>query len=291
MTSKVFSSILGNSQKLDGGAMFGNAPKALWQRWIPADDLNRIDLSCRCLLIQDGERNILLETGIGAFFPPKLQQRFGVVEQNHVLLENLKALGLDHSDIDIVLLSHLHFDHAGGLLEPYQESREPNLLFPNATFICSQKSFSRACHPHARDKASFIPHLQRQLQESNRLVLVEEEFCPLLGPDYRFVYSNGHTPGLLCTEVQTETGPILFGADLIPGTSWVHTPITMGYDRFPELLIDEKTEILQSLVARSGYIFFTHDHKVALARIVQDERGRFTTTLHQENILQQRFIA
>ncbi|MAA80502.1 MAG: MBL fold hydrolase [Deltaproteobacteria bacterium] len=234
---------------------------------------------------------MLLETGIGAFFSPKFQRRFGVVEQRHVLLENLNALGLTHSDIDIVLLSHLHFDHAGGLLESYQESKEPDLLFPNATFICSNKAFLRACNPHARDKASFIPHLQRQLQDSGRLVLVEEEHCPLLGPDFRFIYSNGHTPGLLCTEIQTQIGPILFGADLIPGSSWVHTPITMGYDRFPELLIDEKTEILQSLVDRSGYIFFTHDHKVALARIVQDERGRFTTTLHQEHLLKQRFIA
>lgn len=291
MTTKIFSSILGNSQKLDGGAMFGNAPKALWQRWIPADNLNRIDLSCRCLLIQDEGKNILLETGIGAFFSPKLQQRFGVVEKEHVLLKNLKKIGLSHSDIDIVILSHLHFDHAGGLLEPYQESKTPKLLFPKATFITSKDAFSRACHPHARDKASFIPHLQQQLQDSRRLVLVQDEYCSLLGPDYRFVYSSGHTPGLLCTEIQTQLGPILFGADLIPGSSWVHTPITMGYDRFPELLIDEKTEILQSLLSRSGYIFFTHDHKVALARVVQDDRGRFTTNQHQEYLLHKRFVA
>ena len=291
MTSKRFSSILGNSQKLDGGAMFGNAPKALWQRWIPADELNRIDLSCRCLLIQDGEKNILFETGIGAFFSPKLQQRFGVVEKEHMLLKNLEHMGLSHADIDVVVLSHLHFDHAGGLLESYQESKTPDLLFPNATFITSKEAFHRACNPHARDKASFIPHLQEQLQDSGRLVLVEEESCPVLGPDYRFVYSNGHTPGLLCTEIQTPLGPILFGADLIPGSTWVHIPITMGYDRFPELLIDEKTQILQSLLRRSGYIFFTHDHKVALARITQDERGRCTTKEHQEHLYQQRFFA
>ena len=291
MTKKIFTSILGNSQKLDGGAMFGNAPKALWQRWIPADEQNRIDLSCRCLLIQDDNKNILLETGIGAFFSPKLQQRFGIVEDKHVLLDNLAKIGLSHEDIDIVILSHLHFDHAGGLLESYQESVTPKLLFSNATFITSKEAFSRACNPHPRDRASFIPHLQQQLIDTGRLVLVEDEYVDLLGSDYRFVYSNGHTPGLLCTEIQTEKGPILFGADLIPGSSWVHTPITMGYDRFPELLIDEKTEILKSLVTRSGYIFFTHDHKVALARIIQDDRGRFTTSQHRNHLLQQRFIA
>lgn len=287
--TKLFTSLLGNSQKLDGGAMFGNAPKALWERWIPADDRNRIDLSCRCLLVQEEGRNILLETGIGAFFTPKLQQRFGVVETDHILLKSLKKLGLSHEDIDIIILSHLHFDHAGGLLEAYQQDKVPDILFPNAKYIVSTKAFERACTPHPRDKASFIPHLQQQLKDSQRLELVDGPYSSLLGKEYRFIYSHGHTPGLLCTEIQTPLGPILFGADLIPGCSWVHTPITMGYDRFPELLIDEKSKLLPSLVRRSGYIFFTHDHNVALARVVRDERGRFTTSQHQEHLHQQSF--
>ena len=162
-------------------------------------------------------------------------------------------------------------------------------MFPNAKYIVSKDALSRAISPHPRDKASFIPHLQEELQDSQRLILVDGTQSSLLGDDYRFVYSHGHTPGLLCTEIQTPMGPILFGADLIPGCSWVHTPITMGYDRFPELLIDEKTNILQSLVQRSGYIFFTHDHKVALARVTQDKRGRFTTAQHQEHLHQQSF--
>ena len=106
-------SVLGNSQRLDGGAMFGNAPKALWTRWAQPDEENRIPLACRALLIEDGDRKILLETGIGAFFEPRLRERFGVVEGDHVLLSSLSALGLTHQDIDVVVLSHLHFDHAG----------------------------------------------------------------------------------------------------------------------------------------------------------------------------------
>ena len=115
-------SLMGNSQKLDGGAMFGNAPRALWGRWAAPDDENRIDLACRALLATPlNGRTVLFEAGIGAFFDPKLRERYGVVEDRHVLLDSLAAAGFKPSDIDVVVLSHLHFDHAGGLLQPYEE--------------------------------------------------------------------------------------------------------------------------------------------------------------------------
>ena len=111
-------SIAGNSQKLDGGSMFGNAPRAMWTKWATPDALNRIPLATRALLATplDG-KTVLFETGIGAFFEPKLRERFGVQEARHVLLDSLREAGFDHADIDVVVLSHLHFDHAGGLLE------------------------------------------------------------------------------------------------------------------------------------------------------------------------------
>ena len=112
-------SLLGNSQKLDGGAMFGNAPKAMWSQWYPCDEENRIHLQCRCLLVQEEDRNILFETGVGAFFDPKMKDRFGVQETEHCLIQSLQAQGLSVDDIDIIVLSHLHFDHAGGLLPAY----------------------------------------------------------------------------------------------------------------------------------------------------------------------------
>lgn len=268
-------SLNGNTQKLDGGAMFGNAPKAMWSRWIEPDESNRIPLACRCLLAKDLDgRNVLFETGIGAFFEPALRERYGVVESRHVLLESLAEVGLSHEDIDVVVLSHLHFDHAGGLLAAWEEGKPAQLLFPHARFLVGAQHWQRALKPHPRDRASFIPELQPLLQDSGRLELVAGEYSQALGRMVRFCFSDGHTPGLMLSEV----AGVVFCADLIPGRSWVHLPITMGYDRYPEALIDEKRAFLEDKFARNVRLFFTHDHACAIARVTRDERGRYGTT-------------
>lgn len=271
-------SVLSNSQKLDGGAMFGNAPKALWSRWTSTDNSNRIDLACRCLLVIDGDKKILFETGIGAFFEPKYAERYGVQGEGHVLLTNLNRMNISDADIDVVVLSHLHFDHAGGLLSEWKENEEPTLLFPNAKFLVGHKQWERANNPHSRDKASYVPTIQKFLEDSGRLELVKAEFSATLGLDYKFHYSDGHTPGLMLTEIKSPEGSILFASDLIPGRAWVHRSITMGYDRFPEQLIDEKVTLLSKLVRNNGRVFFTHDPEIAMSRVVIDDRGRFGTT-------------
>ncbi|HUB88447.1 MAG TPA: MBL fold metallo-hydrolase [Dyella sp.] len=274
-------SLNGNTQKLDGGAMFGNAPKAMWSRWIEPDESNRIPLACRCLLAKDLEgRNVLFETGIGAFFEPGLRERYGVVESRHVLLESLAALGLSHEDIDVVVLSHLHFDHAGGLLAAWEEGQSARLLFPHARFLVGAQHWQRALKPHPRDRASFIPELQQLLQDCGRLELVAGEYSQTLGRTVRFYFSDGHTPGLMLSEV----AGVVFCADLIPGRSWVHLPITMGYDRYPEALIDEKRAFLEDKLARNVRLFFTHDHACAIARVTRDERGRYGTTDEQPEL-------
>ena len=278
-------SILGNSQKLDGGAMFGNAPKAMWERWANVDDGNRIDLACRALLASPlNGKTVLFETGIGTFFEPKLRERYGVQEARHVLLDSLAEAGFSHEDIDVVVLSHLHFDHAGGLLAAWEEGGGPRLLFPNATYIVGKAHWERARHPHPRDRASFIPELPDLLEASGRLEIVDGDASRALGDSVRFHHSDGHTPGLLLAEIVGPElvdgrphGGVVFCADLIPGRPWVHVPITMGYDRNAELLIDEKRAFLEDKLARNVHLFFTHDPGCALAQVTRDGKGKFGT--------------
>jgi glyoxylase-like metal-dependent hydrolase (beta-lactamase superfamily II) len=273
-------SILGNSQRLDGGAMFGNVPRAMWSQWIPADDQHRIPLACRALLASPlAGMTVLFETGIGAFFDPKLRERYGVLEDRHVLLDSLQTAGFSHEDIDVVVLSHLHFDHAGGLLAAWQEGQAPRLLFPNAVFLVGAECWRRAQNPHPRDRASFIPELTGLLEASGRLRIVEGEHSTELGDSVRFHYSDGHTPGLMLAEIvgPDAHGGLVFCADLIPGRPWVHLPVTMGYDRNAELLIDEKRAFLEDKLARDVHLYFTHDSQCALARVTRDAKGRFGT--------------
>jgi len=269
-------SVEGNRQRLDGGAMFGNAPRALWERWIAPDAQHRIPLACRALLA-DGlaGRRVLFEAGIGSPFAPELRERYGVEEPRHVLAETLAALGMPHESIDVVVLSHLHFDHAGGLLRAWTQGEPPALLFPNARFLVGCRAWERACDPHPRDRASFLPELQALLEGCGRLELVDGPHAPVLGEAVRFHYSDGHTPGLMLAEIGAGDGRVLYCSDLIPGRPWVHAPITMGYDRAPELLVDEKTRLLERVQAARTWLFFVHDPECALARVERDARGRY----------------
>ncbi|OIP28613.1 hypothetical protein AUK22_03990 [bacterium CG2_30_54_10] len=265
--------IEGNIQKLDGGAMYGNAPREVWKKWSPPDDLNRITLACRGLLFEtDDGRNILFETGIGSFFEDKLKERYGVSPREHALLENLRKVGVSDADIDVVVLSHMHFDHAGGVIEVVDG--KPRLLFPKAKFLLGRKHWQRAQNPHFRDKASFIPAINELLAASGRLTLIDDGKKHELAPLVTFSFSDGHTPGLMISTIELPGGPLAFVADLIPALPWVRAAITMGYDRFPELLIDEKRALLETLACAGGSVFFTHDPEILAGKVIRDDKGQ-----------------
>lgn len=268
-------SLLGNRQWLDGGAMFGNAPRALWSRWCPPDERGRIELACRALLLEHAGRRVLFEVGIGAFFDPKLRDRYGVDQEGHVLLESLREVGLGPSDIDVVVLSHLHFDHAGGLLSAWREGARSELLFSNARFVVSAGAWERARAPHSRDRASFLPELVDLLERSGRLELVSGPHAESLGADFELHFTDGHTPSMAHAWIRGAQGNLFFCADLIPGVPWVHLPVTMGYDRYPEHLIDEKARLYPLFEEQNTWLYFTHDRATAMCRVARRDDGRY----------------
>ena len=270
-------SIEGNRQRLDGGAMFGNAPKPMWSQWAAPDEQNRIPLACRAFLIHDTQRDrrILLETGIGTFFEPGLKARFGVTESGHQLLVNLATINVVPEMIDVVVLSHLHFDHAGGLLTSWRSDESYELVFPKARFLVSTGAWDRARQSHRRDKASFVFEIQDLLERSGRLELVDDQRSDTLGPDFLFFRSDGHTPGMLITELHGKRGGVVFCGDLIPGRPWIRLPVTMGYDRFPELLIDEKQVLLSRCMKQGMRLLLTHDPGCAMCSLSLNDEGRY----------------
>jgi glyoxylase-like metal-dependent hydrolase (beta-lactamase superfamily II) len=268
MQDTSFIVLRGNRMRLDGGTMFGNAAKALWQKWVPADENGMIDISSNCLLVKTGDYNILFETGCGAYLSPDMKRRFAMNEDAHMLMQSLAEHGLSDADISHVVLSHLHFDHAGGLLSAWAPDREPDLLFPNALFVTGEEHFKRSKSPHHRDRASFIPGLAEKLQGSGRLVLKQGGDHLAVGDlTIEFVQSQGHTLGMLVPWIQAQNGVVVYTADLIPGLPWVNLPITMGYDRFAEKLVDEKKQMLDRAVDENALLVFPHDPAHVAARV------------------------
>lgn len=281
------SSVEGNSQKLDGGAMFGNAPRALWSRWFVSDELGRIELACRSFLVEVAGLRVLLEAGVGAFFDPEMSSRYGISAGGNLLLKNLADIGVSPAQIDFVILSHLHFDHAGGIVGAFGSDLQGQIVFPNAQFIVSDAAWQRAFSPHPRDRASYLSQVLEPLSKSGRVIKVAkgEKFPDALARlGFGYFLSDGHTPGQLHTTIETPESKVVFCGDLIPGVAWINPSITMGYDRYPELLIDEKSWLFGKPQLEKMLLLYTHDPKVVCSGVEKAEKGKMTAVGHLESL-------
>lgn len=272
-------SIEGNRQWLDGGAMFGNAPKAMWSTWVKSDEKNRIPLACRSLLIDTGKVKVLFELGVGLFFEPALRERYGIEGSENLLFKNLKAMGVSEEDIDYVVPSHLHFDHVGGLVPDWPATQNENweLRFPRAKYMVGKIQYEHSCKPHKRDRASYIPLLADKLKKSGRMILIDGQNTsePLLKDWLSFRFADGHTPSLMHAVIKGQNTTMFFASDMIPGLPWVHTAISMGYDRFAEKCLDEKEALLKQAVEEKWILFYTHDENFAASYVEVNEKGKF----------------
>jgi glyoxylase-like metal-dependent hydrolase (beta-lactamase superfamily II) len=268
--------IMGHSFKLDGGSMFGNAPKAMWRKWIRADRLNRIGLASRALLLSTGEMNILFETGIGSSYSPRFLRRYGIDKKEPGIIGNLKKAGFEESDIDYVIISHLHFDHLGGLISKQETQKNQwEFYFPEAKYIFPLENFIHAEEPHPGDKNSFLEGITDALKKTGRLLLVNEEQVHELGDLIEFHYTMGHTPGQLHSIINCGKQKIMVAGDLIPGIPWINLPVTMGFDRFSEKLINEKKIVMERAIDENWLIFYTHDPSISVSGISRDLKGKF----------------
>ena len=256
--------------KLDGGAMFGVVPKVMWERHHPADDMNRIDLDLRCLLVDHEDRRIMVDVGIGDRWDARKAEIFALDRRPNHLVAELAEAGIIRESITDVVLTHLHFDHAGGVFRQGEDGLEP--VFPNATHWVQKKHWDWAHNPSQRDRASFRTEDFLGLKESGKLEFVEGRQEIL--PGVTVMPVNGHTPGQQIVEFHTGEKVVVFCGDLIPFRSQVHIPWIMGFDLNPMLTVAEKKQLL-TLAAEEQYILvFEHD-PIHEAAIVEYHDGKF----------------
>ncbi|SHE71124.1 Glyoxylase, beta-lactamase superfamily II [Psychroflexus salarius] len=260
--------------KLDGGAMFGVVPKSLWQRTNPADSNNMIDIAATSLLIEDGKRLILIDTGLGDKQSEKFfsyYYRWG----NHSLDKSLKAKGFTRDDITDVFMTHLHFDHCGGSVQWNKDRTGYEPAFKNAKFWTNKEHWDWAVNPNDREKASFLKENLLPMQEAGQLEFLERSqqrhFYDELGFEVLFV--DGHTDKQMIPIIDYKGKKLVFAADLLPTAGHVPLPFVMGYDTRPLLTLKEKKAFLQEAVAKDYFLFLEHDAHNEIITLKDTEKG------------------
>jgi glyoxylase-like metal-dependent hydrolase (beta-lactamase superfamily II) len=261
--------ISGGRFRLDGGAMFGVVPKALWERKFPADDRNRVGLDTNCLLVRAPDYTALIDAGIGERWDEKAREIYGI-EAGPSLADGLAARGVAPEDVDAVVLSHLHFDHAGGATR--ESSGSLRRVFPNATLYVQRSELDHARAPNERDRASYRPADWEPYAVAGRLEVVEG--AAEIRPGLRVSPLPGHSSGMQSVRVDSQGRTAFFFADAVPTSAHLPAAWIMAYDLYPVELLESKKRLLDRAVAEKWLAIFYHDPDVPWGRIVDEVDGK-----------------
>ena len=254
--------------KLDGGAMFGVVPKVIWQKTNPADENNLCSWAMRCLLIDTGERRILIDNGIGDKQSKKFFSYY-FLHGDDSLEKSLNSKGYTLDDITDNLLTHLHFDHAGGGVKRKEDGFET--VFKNANYWVSRQQWEWAVHPNGREKASFMEENLLPMQDSGQLQFIEEE--KELYPGISLRIFNGHTQGQIIPQIDFNGRTLVYMADLLPSTGHIPLPYIMSYDTKPLITLEEKIKFMDEAAENNYTLFFEHDYYTECCSLKHTERG------------------
>lgn len=260
--------------KLDGGAMFGVVPKSIWQKTNPADANNMIDIASRCMLIEEGNRLILVDTGMGHKQSDKFYSHF-CPWGDFSLRKSIHKLGFGLSDITDVFLTHLHFDHVGGATFR-DKNNSIETLFPRATYWSNRKHWEWATSPNDREKAAFLSENLQPLHQSGQLDYVsipQENYSKSPELPFKINFVDGHTEKQMLPMVQFQGKTIVFMADLLPTAGHIPLPYVMGYDTRPLQTLVEKKVLLEAAATHNWYLFMEHDAHNEIITVKHTERG------------------
>ena len=260
--------------KLDGGAMFGVVPKTLWQKTNPADANNMCDWSMRCLLIEDGDRLILIDTGIGDKQSEKFFSHY-YLHGNDSLEGNLNQLGFGLDEITDIFLTHLHFDHCGGAIQWNKDRTGFEPVFKHARYWSTANHWQWATEPNPREKASFVSENMIPLQESGQLQFIHRtgDYTANVFPSFDVLFVDGHTESMMIPHIKYKGKTIVFMADLLPSTGHIPLPYVMGYDTRPLITLEEKQRFLTTAADRNYVLFMEHDHQNECCTVEHTEKG------------------
>lgn len=243
--------------KLDGGAMFGVVPKSLWSKVYPADENNLANWAMRCLLIETGNRKILIDNGMGDKQDAKFLNHY-YLNGDDTLEGSLKKAGLGFEDITDMVLTHMHFDHCGGSVKFNKDRSGFELTFPNATYWTSKQQYNWAVNPNRREKASFLKENILPIEESGHLKLIEEEGEYI--PGIIFKMYNGHTDGQVIPHIKFNGKTVVYMADLMPSAAHLPMPWIMAYDTRPLQTLKDRERFFKEALANDYILFFEHDN-------------------------------